>query len=929
MRLGVLAGGGGGRQAVRLTCPVFIQTGTTVELAPGSTLIAEPWTPSLTYVDTDVDGTVSPSELREAMARRGAPPRAAAALLRSLDANGDCAVDASEWSRLGTAETGGPSRAYLLGAALVVERGARLIARGSDEAPITLRMATANDTDAPLPDGGWGGLLLMGKAPVAEGAEPSGACWAGVPVSPAPYGGTDPRDSSGVLRYVRVWHGQRGLALHGVGSGTTVEQCEVVASASDGVLLHGGAVDVRRLSVLSAARAAFHARGGYQGRGQYLFALLGAEGSHGLVTGAGEDDPEDTYATSPPLRPRFFSITLLGGGVNGSTAARAGSLMHLVSGPTEGGAFGNAVLVHGSGDGVRLHGESTPAQAHPPPPPLDGPGYRAQVAYVGTECGLQHPNGLDEGEFLGVYPSADACAPVAAAYNESHGNCSHFQMAQAFPAWGCLCCWRAVDGRAHSQWAVYTPVLYAPPPSPPPLDARPSQSPLPPANPPWAGAYLSSSALVVADVANRSFAVSALGSGPFGPEAATLQSVEASPGLFEVDAECLTRACLARTAGHCRNPFDPLPSPGGHACRMHLDDPLALEPNATHFFEAVACAGAFASPDYKANWLAGWSSLFPHRLGEDPQHPADMVIGLGATTMTLHTALLANDPAVARRRAYAHARNPLTFDPFMCAETAFAPEVAPATPIFWVRLYAPHSGVATLSTCSTQEGGGFDTDLAVFRRPATDPCALEQIACNGDGYGQAGCRNLYSSLALALEEGSTYLVAIKAHNGFMGDRVNLTTLLSAPPDPPGSPPPAPPPARPLEANGTALLGDYFQLRIDDARPGEFIHFDLDATVTLHRTVRVPELAPPPPHRALCPLAVCASRRLCAPHRPSTFCVVVARATLARSGGHTAGQTGRIPRGQPDADVGRIHHDRARDQQQWPTAEQRASLLPPL
>ena len=51
-----------------------------------------------------------------------------------------------------------------------------------------------------------------------------------------PYGGSDPSDSSGVLQYVRVWHGGaivgadnelNGFTLGGVGSGTVLEHCEV------------------------------------------------------------------------------------------------------------------------------------------------------------------------------------------------------------------------------------------------------------------------------------------------------------------------------------------------------------------------------------------------------------------------------------------------------------------------------------------------------------------------------------------------------------------------------------------------------------------------------------------------------------------------------------------------------------------------------
>ena len=73
----------------------------------------------------------------------------------------------------------------------------------------------------------WGGLIINGRAPISNsGGEANVEGLTGVP-----YGGTDPADNSGVLRYVRVWNGGsaiapdneiNGITLAGVGNGTTV-----------------------------------------------------------------------------------------------------------------------------------------------------------------------------------------------------------------------------------------------------------------------------------------------------------------------------------------------------------------------------------------------------------------------------------------------------------------------------------------------------------------------------------------------------------------------------------------------------------------------------------------------------------------------------------------------------------------------------------
>ena len=76
----------------------------------------------------------------------------------------------------------------------------------------------------------WGGLIIMGNAPTNKGTQEVEG------IEGHYYGGSDPLDSSGSLRYVRVWHGGsvigqdneiNGITFAGVGSGTTCENIEV------------------------------------------------------------------------------------------------------------------------------------------------------------------------------------------------------------------------------------------------------------------------------------------------------------------------------------------------------------------------------------------------------------------------------------------------------------------------------------------------------------------------------------------------------------------------------------------------------------------------------------------------------------------------------------------------------------------------------
>src|SRR5918993_3103364 len=79
---------------------------------------------------------------------------------------------------------------------LIVERGGRLNAMGTREAPIVF---TSDQPAGSRARGDWGGIIINGRAPVnIPGGEGEGEADTGV------YGGNDPNDNRGTIRYVRV-----------------------------------------------------------------------------------------------------------------------------------------------------------------------------------------------------------------------------------------------------------------------------------------------------------------------------------------------------------------------------------------------------------------------------------------------------------------------------------------------------------------------------------------------------------------------------------------------------------------------------------------------------------------------------------------------------------------------------------------------------
>ena len=80
-------------------------------------------------------------------------------------------------------------------AALIAERGGKLIAEGRADAPIVFTSEEAKGNRRP---GDWGGIILCGKAVTNEGEKQI----EGGPRTK--FGGNDDADNSGVLKYVRI-----------------------------------------------------------------------------------------------------------------------------------------------------------------------------------------------------------------------------------------------------------------------------------------------------------------------------------------------------------------------------------------------------------------------------------------------------------------------------------------------------------------------------------------------------------------------------------------------------------------------------------------------------------------------------------------------------------------------------------------------------
>lgn len=195
---------------------------------------------------------------------------------------------------------------------LIVRQGGKIIAEGTPDNPIIMR-GPASESRAE-----WGGVVINGFAPIngcAEGVDP---CTAQGEGNSGTYGGNDPNDSSGVLRYVVVANAGRqfseenelnGIALQGVGAGTTVEFVQVHLNEDDGVEFFGGTVNARYLVLTGIADDSLDWTQGWQGNVQYVIAKQYTDdGDQGIEA----DNNGDANDSLPRAKPTLASMTFIG-----------------------------------------------------------------------------------------------------------------------------------------------------------------------------------------------------------------------------------------------------------------------------------------------------------------------------------------------------------------------------------------------------------------------------------------------------------------------------------------------------------------------------------------------------------------------------------------------------------------------------------------
>lgn len=183
---------------------------------------------------------------------------------------------------------------------LVIDRGGKLIAEGTAAEPIVFTSSLpAGSRDR----GDWGGLVILGNAPVNQSSPAIEG------ISPAViFGGTDNADNSGSLKYVRVEFAgieltpnneTNSITLGGVGNGTKMDYTQVSFGGDDGFEWFGGSMNSKYLVSFAMWDDCFDVDFGFTGKVQ--FGVTVSYGSYADQSGSNifetDNGPNDNLTT--------------------------------------------------------------------------------------------------------------------------------------------------------------------------------------------------------------------------------------------------------------------------------------------------------------------------------------------------------------------------------------------------------------------------------------------------------------------------------------------------------------------------------------------------------------------------------------------------------------------------------------------------------
>jgi len=241
--------------------------------------------------------------------------------------------------------------------ALIIDRGATLNANGEPDAPIIftsvldeIQPGELVSPNLTVDDRGlWGGVIVLGSAPASLEGDVVEELIEGIPPNSGfgLYGGNNPNDSSGSIEYISIRHGGanigegneiNGFTTGGVGSGTLINNIEVIANLDDGVEFFGGTHDASNIVLWGMGDDSVDLDQAYSGTTTNVAIVLTNVSDHGLEI----DGPEGSSNGEFTLN----NVTIFSD--NSASNANSGNREYAQFRSNAMGAVNNALLVGGT-----------------------------------------------------------------------------------------------------------------------------------------------------------------------------------------------------------------------------------------------------------------------------------------------------------------------------------------------------------------------------------------------------------------------------------------------------------------------------------------------------------------------------------------------------------------------------------------------------
>lgn len=259
--------------------------------------------------------------------------------------------------------------------------------------------------------GDWGGLVLVGKAPVNQSNATVEGLSSPVDYGTSAYADRDENHSSGTLKYVRIEFAGvalqpdkeiNGLTMCAVGKGTTIEHIQVSYCGDDSFEWFGGNVNCKYLISYLGIDDEFDTDYGFSGKVQFVLGVRNPRTADVSKSNGFESDNDGSgSAANPKTSPIFSNVTLIGPfktTSDGNVSSDYASGMHLRRNTSL--SVFNSVFA-GWNTGLLLDATTTYANA------TSGSMAIQNVALVGTKgTAINGANGVTAAEALSFFETA-------------------------------------------------------------------------------------------------------------------------------------------------------------------------------------------------------------------------------------------------------------------------------------------------------------------------------------------------------------------------------------------------------------------------------------------------------------------------------------------------------------------------------------------